>query len=31
MNKCVIYYLDIDRTLTDIIATKAYSFLGKLS
>lgn len=31
MNKCVIYYLDIDRAPTDIIAAKVYSFVGKLS
>ena len=31
MNKCLIYYLDIDRALIDIIAAKVYSFIGKLS
>jgi len=31
MNKCVIYYFGIDRIPADIIAAKAYSFLGKQS
>jgi hypothetical protein len=31
MNKCLVYYLIIDRAPTDIIAAKVYSFIGKLA